>query len=257
MLRQAGTFLAVVAAMAAFLAEGVFLRLAVADPVRRRWLRIRRIESYARAVSGVLDLRVTVDGNLSPVLYRRLLVANHMSYLDAVVACAALPVCFVSSKDMRRQPVLGWILEAGGCLFVERRKAVSIRGDVAKVTAALRDGFDVMVFPEATSTPGEAVLPFRPALFSAAVDASAVVQPVRLRYESIDGKPVGPENRDLVCWYGDMTFLPHLWKLAGCRAVKARLTVLEPLSARGADPRELAQASHAAISGGTRVPSRA
>ncbi len=242
--RQAATFLAVAAAMTAFLLEGLAVRLLVFDPQRRRRHQINMSAGYARLVAALLDVRVKLEGELEPSYRTNMYVCNHMSYLDVVVISTVAPACFVTSEETRCKPVLGWLCALGGCLFVERRRKTGVRRDLERVERALAEGFDVAVFPEATSTAGDKVLAFRPALFRSAAQAAAYVQPLHLRYESIDGRPLDSRTRDLVCWYGDMTFVPHLWKLAGCRAIVARLGVLEPMPAAHAEPRELSERAY-------------
>lgn len=160
-------------------------------------------------------------------------------------------------KVLRQAAVFMGVLAAMGAFFIEgalilllvgdpirRRRLQIARADLRRVEQALWNGFDAAVFPEATSTDGEKVLPFKPAVFRAAAEAAAFVQPLHLRYESIDGRPIDARTRDLVCRYGDMTFVPHLWKLAGCRRITARLSVLEAFPGAGAEPRALSVRAH-------------
>ncbi|NMD13031.1 MAG: 1-acyl-sn-glycerol-3-phosphate acyltransferase, partial [Candidatus Cloacimonetes bacterium] len=62
-----------------------------------------------------------------------------------------------------------------------------------------------------------------------AVDAQCPVLPVCIRYLGLDGQPIGDNNRDRITWYGDMTFLPHHWRLLG-HSIEARVSFLEPIA---------------------------
>lgn len=79
-------------------------------------------------------------------------VANHASYIDAVVAVAALPpdFAFVIKKEMVRVPLMGLLLSRLGSQFVERfdpKKGASDARRVLKLAAA---GQSMMFFPEGT-----------------------------------------------------------------------------------------------------------
>ena len=83
-------------------------------------------------------------------------------------------------------------------------------------------GFNIFLFPEGTSSDGSSVLPFKGTFFQLSVDTRTAVIPICLKY-------VG-EGRDLVPWYGDMTFVDHLLTLCHTRELNVRLTVLSEIS---------------------------
>jgi 1-acyl-sn-glycerol-3-phosphate acyltransferase len=72
----------------------------------------------------------------------------------------------------------------------------------------LAEGMLVVLFPEGTSSDGTRVLPFRSSLFQAAIAAEAGIRAAHLAYEVKDGRP----ETD-VCYWGEMTMLPHVLKL--------------------------------------------
>jgi 1-acyl-sn-glycerol-3-phosphate acyltransferase len=99
----------------------------------------------------------------------------------------------------------------------------------------------VLLFPEGTSTDGSRLLPFHTSLFEPAVKAGALITPAAVRYVIEGGVP----EREL-CWYGDVPFLPHLWKALGTPGFSARVAFGN--SATYADRREAARAVHAQVS---------
>ena len=251
-LRAAVRTAAALAVMAVFTAHAAALSLRWYTDLgarrrRQAWLGHR----YAKLVLRLLGIVARCDGRLAGAP-GRLIVANHLSYLDVVGLAALWPACFVTSMEVKRAPGLGWICEAGGCLFVNRRSYAGITGEVRRLAEVLEEGIDVVVFPEATSTDGSAVIPFRAGLLQAALIAGAAVQPVCLNYRRLDGEPVHCGNRDVLFWYGDMEFLPHLWKLAGRRSAELVATVLEPLAPAGRAS-DLARAAYAAVRDGFRT----
>jgi 1-acyl-sn-glycerol-3-phosphate acyltransferase len=170
-----------------------------------------------------------------------LIVSNHLSYTDILVISSFFPCCFVTSKEMKNTPFLGQLCLLGGCLFVDRKNRKHIHSEVKELTNALELGLNVVIFPEATSTNGSSVIAFKRPLFQAAIDSNSLVLPVCLNYRTIDSKPVTLENRDTVCWYGDMTFLNHVVKIFSHKKIVVELNILSPLKARDyADKNELA-----------------
>jgi 1-acyl-sn-glycerol-3-phosphate acyltransferase len=121
------------------------------------------------------------------------------------------------------------LAELGGSIFVERRNRSQVDRDLSNMTQALRDGFNVMIYPEGTSTNGLKLLPFKKSLLMAAVEAERDIMPVVLKYVSIDGEPFGPNNCDKVCWYGKMSFVPHFIQLMGLKKIKVRVEFLPPI----------------------------
>ncbi len=170
-----------------------------------------------------------------------LLVSNHLGYLDILVLAAVAPVQFVAKAEVRRWPWFGWLARCGGTLFLRRDQSRSL----VKVTGQLRErvanGNTIVVFPEATSTAGEAVLAFRSGLLSDAAAEGWLVQPAGLRYEA------SADVRQTVCWWGEMRFLPHLWRLLGQEWIRARVKFGRALYHW--DRKELARQLHAAVVG--------
>ncbi len=91
---------------------------------------------------------------------------------------------------------------------------------------AVAGGDGIIVFAEATSSPGNTVLPFRPALLEWAARTGYPVHHASVSYRTPAGSP--PAHLS-VCWWGDMTLGPHLLGL--CRLPRIEATIRF-----GADP---------------------
>ena len=129
------------------------------------------------------------------------MVCNHMSYLDILFLSAGEPTVFVTSVEMKETPFLGACSELGGSYFVERRNRNQIPQEIRDLAQLMRDGFHVFVFPEATSTNGMGILPFKKSMFKAAVEAEMDVLPICLRYEEVNGEPFTFSNKEKICWF--------------------------------------------------------
>lgn len=183
---------------------------------------------------GLKIFNIKVRKNFAPIDFdaNYLIVSNHLSYLDILIISSYLPTCFVTSKEMKETPFLGQLCLLGGCLFVERRSRAGITEEIKELSDALDDGLNVVIFPEATSTNGEAVIRFRRPLFQAAMNAHSKVLPVCLNYRTLDGEKLTLKNRDKIFWYGDMGFLGHALALFKHQNIVAELTIMPSLDAR-------------------------
>lgn len=224
------TFFFVIALMAYFLVSFTIFAFAGFSFDRARPF-LTKVISITSQV-GLKIFNVKVRKNFSPLEpgENYLIVSNHLSYLDILIISSYFPTCFVTSNEMKETPFLGQMCLLGGCLFVERRSKAGIAAEVKELSDALLDGLNVVIFPEATSTNGEAVIRFRRPLFQAAVNSHSKVLPVCLNYRTLDGEKLTLKNRDKVFWYGDMAFLGHALKLFTHKSVVAELTVMKSLN---------------------------
>lgn len=139
---------------------------------------------------------------------RGLVVSNHLSYLDILVFAALAPCAFVAKKEVRRWPVFGFFAAVGGTIFVDRSRPHLAQQSVAEMRETLEAGVRVVLFPEGTSTGGDRVLPFKPALFESAIETQQPISAAYLAYELAHADPA-----QVACYWGEMTFAPHLLRL--------------------------------------------
>ena len=172
---------------------------------------------------------------------------NHLSYLDILVHGALFPSTFITSREMWATPFLGHICRFAQCFFVDRLNRRRLAQEIRAVAALLESGVPVTLFPEAAAGEGAGVRPFKSPLFKACTLAAAPVLPLTLNYRTLDSAPVGPANHDTVCWYGDMAFFPHVWRLLRHRRIEVDVVVSPPLA--GSDYRALAEQTRGAVAG--------
>ena len=147
----------------------------IADRVVRLWCRV------VLALAGC-DIRVEGRIHLTGA-GPAVLAANHSSYLDVIVLLAALPgkFRFVAKRELLRTAVVGSVIRKSGHLTVERAAGSQSVADAERVTAALRRGISVLVFPEGTFVRPAGILPFRLGAFKSAVETGSPVIPVTIR----------------------------------------------------------------------------
>lgn len=236
------------------LVVSIFLVCAYAVHLRTRDpdLRLRRFSSTACYFSGwlvaILNVEITVT-NRPQDAEKFLLVSNHMGFLDILILASTRSMVFITSNEMRETPFLGTLCEMGGCIFVERRSRTKILDEMKGIVSVLRKGFRVVLYPEATSTNGEKVWPFKRTLMMAAAHAEVPIQPVVINYRKINGDDFTLKWRDHVCWYGDTPFVVAMWKTLTLRSVKAEIEYLEKIFSTPEDDRGvIADKAHSLVS---------
>ena len=181
---------------------------------------------------GRLNVRVVLSG--VPVRGGGvLLVSNHVSWLDICVLATVERTRFVAKSEVAAWPIVGPVAARVGTFFIVRGSFRDAKRVKDAIAAALGAGGRVAAFPEGTTTDGSRVGRFYPALFQAALDAGAVVQPVAVRYVDEDGRRV-----DDAAFIDEMSFGQSLWQISRRSLIRAELTFGSPLA--GSTRRELA-----------------
>ena len=214
-------------------------------PQTRRLLASR----LAAHTLAALAVRVRVSGATIASDRPRLFVANHVSWLDVYAVGAWQPVRFVAKSETATWPLAGTITRNFDAVFIVRgsfRDAARVK---ARVAAALAAGDSVVVFPEATTTDGTRLARFHTAMFQAAIDAGAVVQPIALRYRKADGSPC-----PAAAFVGDDTFAASLGRVIREAAVHVDVHVGPVLASAGRTRRELAARAQAVVAGALGLP---
>ncbi|MEI6029255.1 MAG: lysophospholipid acyltransferase family protein [Betaproteobacteria bacterium] len=208
----------------------VLLRFPRLDAAGRQ----RRIAWWAKKMFAVLGIRLDVQGSFRPGA--KLIVANHVSWLDIMAVHAVCPQArFVSKADVQAWPVVGRLVGAAGTLYIVREKARDALRVVHQMADALASGDTVAVFPEGTTGLGHEPLPFHANLLQAAIATQVPVQPVALRYAD-ERHGVSPAAD----FTGDISLARSLWMLAGAQGLRVQLDVLPAEGVRHADRRALA-----------------
>ena len=202
-----------------------------------------RIAWWARKMFAALAIRLDVQGSFRPGA--KLIVANHISWLDIMAVHAVCPQArFVSKADVQAWPLIGRLVGAAGTLYIVREKARDALRVVHQMADALASGDTVAVFPEGTTGKGHELLPFHANLLQAAIATEVPVQPVALRYAD-DLHDVSPAAD----YTGTISLARSLWMLAAAQGLAVRVDVLPAEGVRHADRRALASHLRQQISG--------
>ena len=214
----------------------------------------RRARTHARAAwlhrtarrhLALLCIRPQVRGAFPPA---GLLVANHLSYLDIVVLAAQAPCVFVAKKEVAGWPLFGAFARLGATLFVDRDRRGGVASVADEMRAVLAEGLVLVLFPEGTSSGGEQVLPFKTPLFEPVLALGAPITAAAFDYALAEGSVA-----DEVCYWRDMTLLPHLLNVFAKPCVTAFLRIGSP-RVRTGDRKQVARALHAEVTALRQTP---
>lgn len=178
-------------------------------------------------------------------------VSNHLSYLDIIALGSSYKGVFVAKSEVANWPVFGFLSKLQNTIFI-RRTREALSDSTNQISDVLRDGYDVTLFAEGTSTDGRAVKPFKASLFEMFYSGQvrAQIQPVALVLEEVSGKrPDDQTVRDIYSWWRpETTLAPHLWAFAKAGGAQLAVHYLPVLDiARYADRKALAEAAHKAV----------
>ena len=95
---------------------------------------------------------------------------------------------FVSKREVKKWPVIGLWTTLCGTIFINRQKKDQVALLVAEMTRKLKEGANILLFPEGRATNGERMLPFQTAPLAAPLRNCSIIVPVTLAYKCIDIK---------------------------------------------------------------------
>jgi len=165
------------------------------------------IQRWSGRTLQILGVELQAEGQPQPG--PKLLVANHVSWLDIAAVHAVMPEArFVSKAAVKDWPLLGALVEGAGTIYLERASKRDALRVVHQAADALRAGDTVAFFPEGTTGHGPELLPFHGNLLQSAIVTETPVQPLFLRWHE-PGERFSPAAR----FVGEMTLVQSLWQI--------------------------------------------
>lgn len=203
-----------------FRTAGNLRRIDGNDPAERN----RAVITLGKGALDALDIVLEIgtppaEQNVSGAL----VAANHVSWLDIFAMSAVYPSSFIAKQEIKKWPVLGKMGQNAGTVFINRNSRRDIEPINQAICAALKSGQNVSFFPEARTSSGLDILPFKAALFQSAIDADAPVQAVALRYYDEAGK------RTTIPSYAQVDLVRSLWRIVSMKSLRIRIDFAEPV----------------------------
>ncbi len=201
-------------------------------------------QKYCRKGLNILKLNVDVKGIRPTHLAGHLVVANHVSWLDILALESAYTMNFVAKQEIQKWPLIGTLASNQGTVFINRNE----RKDTAKINRhierALAEGRTIAVFPESRTSNGLSMRLFKSSLFQSALNVSAPVQPIAIKFYDELG------NRSTRAAYIDgISLLQSVWQVLGMRKGSIELTLLPTVNVDVPDlsRHEVSKMAHQAI----------
>jgi 1-acyl-sn-glycerol-3-phosphate acyltransferase len=164
-----------------------------------RWLSVGLLRIF---FLGYLPLVGLYRVRLNPGLHQLdslgpcLVVANHRSWLDALLLIAVIPnVRVLVNSHYSKVPLVGKGMHWVESIFLDRNLRDSVRFCFDEVKQGLREGVPVAVFPEGTRSPIGRLKSFSSVFFRAAVDENVPVLPIALH---LDRPFLGPRAENFL-----------------------------------------------------------
>ncbi|HWS76045.1 MAG TPA: lysophospholipid acyltransferase family protein [Quisquiliibacterium sp.] len=180
----------------------------------------------------------------------RMLVANHISWVDIFAINALCPASFVAKAEIARWPLVGTLVARTGTLFIERGKRRAVHRMIEHIGRNLQAGGRVAVFPEGTTGDGRCLMPFHANLVQAAVEARIDVVPLGVRYVDTRG-----DRAQAIEYIGDTSFVESMWRILGARGLCCEVHPLAPIpGSEGLSRHDVAERARAAIAARLGLP---
>lgn len=205
----------------------------------------RLAHRWQQTLMRILGIRLIMRG--TPLTGGRVMMANHVSWLDIPLIGACTQTRFVSKSEVRDWPVAGWLANAAGTFYIRRGKH-GVRPLLDQLVPHLKAGGSVVIFPEGTTSTGEDVLAFYSRLFAAAIESGVPVQAVAVRYGP------GSNGDNIAAFVGDDDLVSHVVRMLKNRHLTAEVTFCGAIHPAGHSREALAERSRDSIRAALNLP---
>ncbi len=200
------------------------------------------IGRWSRQLLGAAGMQVRAVSAPDQWPGRTMIVSNHISWIDVFAVLAVAPGVFVAKSEIREWPLIGKLVTAVDTLYIERERKSDVLRMNQNIVAALESGRCVAICPEVTTTWGDELLRFHAALFQPAIQASATLHPVGIRYLDASGVTTRAAG-----YVGEMSLIGSMWRIVSEQAMVAELHFTLTVEAGGSDRRTLARTAEQLI----------
>ncbi|KAG1694956.1 1-acyl-sn-glycerol-3-phosphate acyltransferase [Nymphon striatum] len=132
---------------------------------------------------------------------------------------------FLSKAEVRKWPVIGWLGEKGGTVYIERGGKNASQIASQEIAKKINAGDNILVFPEGTTSTAGDVRRFHARIFAPAMDHNLSVQPIAVQYLDDNGEP-----HPSVLWE-NQSFMANLIGIIGETSINVIITFLPMIPA--------------------------
>lgn len=194
--------------------------------------RARIRASWSRLLLAACGVELQCTGrSVHAITTPVMVVMNHVSWLDIFVLTAIFPATFIAKSEIRRWPLVGWLVSGSDTVFIERGSRHAVRHVNQEISRRMLRGEHVAFFPEGTTSDGRTVLAFHTSLFAAAMPdhlppvPGVAVLPAALTYTQSN------RRSDAAPYIDEQTLMDSMMRILGARGLIAQLHLLDLVSA--------------------------
>jgi 1-acyl-sn-glycerol-3-phosphate acyltransferase len=138
---------------------------------------------WSRPLLILIGARVRVRGEENIEKGKNyLIMSNHCSYADIPTLFRAMPLLlnFIGKAELRKVPFLGFYMKMSGMIFINRSNPRKSYESIASAAALIKDGKNVVIFPEGTTSEDGEIMPFKRGGLELANAAESTILPVHI-----------------------------------------------------------------------------
>lgn len=166
-------------------------------------LQLRITQLMVRAILWILNVRVTCAEEEKLKGFDGFFFPNHLSYVEVLALYSVMPTRFLAKAEIRDWWVIGRIVTAIGCVYVQRGDKES-RREARQTLTEVNSFPPITIFPEGKRGPGDALLPFRYGAFEIVTQGGFDFLPIAATFS----------NLEIAIWHRQENLLKALWRLA-------------------------------------------
>lgn len=201
-----------------------------------RWHRVKLgafwAHQWSRGAAWIIGVRVRIFGD-TVCESGRLVVSNHLGYLDILAHASVFLLRFAPKAEIRRWPFFGWLTALGSPVWIDRKNPRMSVHYAEEFRETMAHGISMLVYPEGTSTDGKhGLLPFKSTPFAAALQSRTTILPTLLFYRE-RGNQIAS-----AAWFDDTPFGTHIWRTLGMPGVDIDVYILPEVVLSGDEDRK-------------------
>jgi 1-acyl-sn-glycerol-3-phosphate acyltransferase len=184
-----------------------------------------QLQEYYKEFLLLLKVKIIFQG--STVQAPKMLVSNHISWLDVFVLGSVYKGHFIAKSEISSWPVLGPIITSAGTLYIKRGVHSAIKKMGLQIGQIIENKNNVLFFPEGQTSDGKQIKKIYSGLFESAIIAGMDVQPMLIIYSDSSGNP----SRS-VPYIDNQHLLSSIWNVLGEKEITVHLFALETISSK-------------------------
>jgi len=183
------------------------------------------LQHYYQEFLLLLNVNVIFHG--AEVEAPKMLVSNHISWMDIFVLGSVYKGHFIAKNEISSWPVLGPIITSAGTLYIKRGVHTAIKSLGLQIAQIIKNKNNVLFFPEGETSEGKEIKHIYSGLFESAIIAGMDVEPLLIIYSDSSGHP-----SKSVPYTDNQHLLSSIWNVLGENQITAHLFALETISSK-------------------------